>query len=493
MPKKADMEIFELFHFEDDLFFNKDYKEKWLIDIWNGDLEWNKLPHHVLKKRKKGEKNFRYADEKDEIITASLEKKDTHSNKNSVDVVPYRIPLDPPKGLFTKIKYFKNNDHILLKRYMEQKGGLENKLFEKTYGLFLDIKHKLKNQNSVGNLRSHYTLSKEGKILYNATSSYGLLCCIVHKLTFYPQDKADLMLSTWRSDKYEAVVRTGFFENDIKWSDMKYRSYSYAMDSYVRNATEMEKLEQEYRFFGVYEKLLTMNIPDYKKIVVVGNSMPFGDFLERNEIAYSIIEDGAGLFCDYSLLQHSIDSTYPLIEQYMNKKYSNLYGGKFCEKIYINVKAQKKEYNDARTIDFAPVTLIDSLSNTNRKKILSIYGVDEASSINNKRVCLLLTYPLAQREKFTINEEKQCYSLLADMFGADCDEVHLKAHPDDRTDFSEIEGIKIINRNVLSELLWYETKTQYVKAIATVSTSMNNLLCVDKGIVFDVTFWRLLA
>lgn len=92
------------------------------------------------------------------------------------------------------------------------------------------------------------------------------------------------------------------------------------------------------------------------------------------------------------------------------------------------------------------------------KKIFGIYGVNEAKKINQNSACLLLTYPLAQREKFTVNQEKMCFSLLADIFGSDCDEIHLKAHPDDRTDFSDIEGLTIINRNVLSELLWYEKK-----------------------------------
>ena len=81
-----------------------------------------------------------------------------------------------------------------------------------------------------------------------------------------------------------------------------------------------------------------------------------------------------------------------------------------------------------------------------------------------------------------------CFSLLADIFGSDCDEIHLKAHPDDRTDFSDIEGLTIINRNVLSELLWYEKKTMYKKAYATVSTSTNNLLCVEKKTSFDSKF-----
>ena len=108
--------------------------------------------------------------------------------------------------------------------------------------------------------------------------------------------------------------------------------------------------------------------------------------------------------------------------------------------------------------------------------------------MNSRKSCLLLTYPLAQREGLTISEEKMVYTLLADIFAGDYEEYHLKAHPDDRTDFSEIENFKIINRQVLSELLWYETKTEYDVAISAISTSTNNLLCVKKRIILDSQF-----
>lgn len=150
------------------------------------------------------------------------------------------------------------------------------------------------------------------------------------------------MLSSWRRDKLYAIINTHFFDEVFIWSDTKCRDISYAMDKVMINATELDKLEQEYRFFGIYERLIPFKINDYKQIIIAGNSMPFGDFLERNEVEYNIIEDGAGLYCDYSLLQHSISQTYPLIEQYMIAKYRNLQGGKFCKNIYINVSAQKR-------------------------------------------------------------------------------------------------------------------------------------------------------
>ena len=51
-----------------------------------------------------------------------------------------------------------------------------------------------------------------------------------------------------------------------------------------------------------------------------------------------------------------------------------------------------------------------------------------------------------------------------------------------------IEDFKVVNRQVLSELLWYETKTEFDIAISAVSTSLNNLLCVKQGITLDAQF-----
>lgn len=480
LPKKADMEIFRLFHFEDDLFFNKNYEEKWLIDIWSGDLKWNNLPHYSFSHKKKQINQKTSANQSKAIATKEV--------KKGFSYEPYKLVPQVPDGIKKKIQYFKANDHIVLKKYMSGKGRLQYAMFNALYNAMADTKHRIKGENKVGNKKAEFSLNPNGKLLYNATSAYGLLCCIVHKLSLHPNEPADLMLSSWRKDKLCAVNNSHFFENVIIWSDMRYRDVSYAMDKVMHDATELDKIEQEYRFFSIYEKLIPFKINEYKEIVIAGNSMPFGDFLERNEVEYSIIEDGAGLYCDYSLLQHSIENTYPKIEQYMIAKYKNLQGGKYCKNIFINAKAQRKEYDHSRTVNFAPVELIEGLSPAQRKKIFEIYSVNEAETINRNKACLLLTYPLAQREKFTVNEEKMCYALLADIFGGDCDEIHLKAHPDDRTDFSDIEGLTIVNRNVLSELLWYEMKTTYNKAYATVSTSTNNLLCAEKKTAFDSTF-----
>lgn len=52
----------------------------------------------------------------------------------------------------------------------------------------------------------------------------------------------------------------------------------------------------------------------------------------------------------------------------MIAKYRNLQGGKFCKNIYINVSAQKKKYENSRTVDFAPVELIEKLTNVQKQK-----------------------------------------------------------------------------------------------------------------------------
>lgn len=105
-----------------------------------------------------------------------------------------------------------------------------------------------------------------------ATSSYGLLCCIVHKLTFHPNESADLMLSSWRRDKLYAIINTHFFD-EVFIGVTRSRDISYAMDKVMINATELDKLEQEYRFFGIYERLIPFKINDYKQIIIACNSM----------------------------------------------------------------------------------------------------------------------------------------------------------------------------------------------------------------------------
>ncbi len=466
LPRQKDMEIFKLFHFEDDLFFNKDYATKKLIDVWRGDLKWQNLM--------------------EEKANAS---KNTSSNLAVIKYQPYVERVEPPKGL-KKIKYFYKNDHIILQKYMEKKygNGIRYKLFYSTYQLAKKKHHLKRGLNDAGNRIEDFTLSKNGNILYNATSAYGLLCCMLHKLTFHADESAEIMLSVWRKDKIPAVRDTDIFVNVILWDDLKYRSIDYAMDKVLQNATEVEFLEQEWRFFKEYEKLLPFKISNYKKIIIAGNSMPFGCYLERNQVPYDMIEDGAGIFSNPALLLNFIQNTYPLLEQYMIRKYKIFEGSKYCVNTYINYAAQKGKYSESNTVDFQPVKLVEKLPSWQRRRIFRVFGIKEAHETNRKKTCLLLTYPLAQREKITVEAEKKIYALLADIFANGYEEYHLKAHPDDRTDFSEIEDFKIINRQVLSELLWYETKTEYDIAISVVSTSLNNLLCIRRGVTMDEVF-----
>lgn len=465
LPRQSDMEIFKLFHFEDDLFYSKDYAVKKLIHIWNEDLEWQNL--------------------KDKEKSAG---KNVQINSVTPPYQPYVEKVNPPKGL-KRIKYFVQNDHIILQKYMEkQYGGIRYKIFNSVYQ-GIKKRHHLKNGlNEVGNRLEDFALNNAGKILYNATSAYGLFCCMLHKIVFHPEESSDLMLSVWRKDKIPAVKETGIFKEVLLWDDLKYRAVDYPMDEVLENATEMEFLEQEWRFFKEYEKLLPFQICEYKEIVIAGNSMPFGCYLERNQVPYNVIEDGAGIYSNPALLLHYIQDTYPALERYMIRKYKIFAGSKYCQKTYINYAAQTGKYSESNTVDFRPVKLVEKLPTWQRRGIMRVFGVKEANDMNDRKSCLLLTYPLAQREKLTVSEEKMVYTLLADIFASGYEEYHLKAHPDDRTDFSEIEGFKIVNRQVLSELLWYETKTEYDIAISAVSTSLNNLLCVKNGITLDAQF-----
>jgi len=478
-PRNGDMQIFKLFHFEDDLFFNQNYRKKRLVDIWQGDLEWQNLRE---KKEMKGKV------EQKETMSAA-------SKSHEVNVAPIRL-LEPfladtkiPEGA-NKWKYYLKSDHIILQRaiYRKYNGkGIYN-VWDNIYSGLKFMHHRKKGLNAVGNCKADYTLTVGKPILYCATSAYAVLTCMIHKLVFHPKEQAHLMLSIWRKDKMEDVKKTAIFNKVFLWNDLDYRTYDYKMDKLLINGSEMDYLELEWRFFKEYEKLLPFKISEYSAIVIHGNSMPFGCHLERNEVPYEVIEDGAGLYTNPGLLLHFIEETYPLIEQFLLKKYKIFSGSKWCRKYYINMDVQQGQCDDAKVEDFKPVELLEKIDVANRRRIFNVFHVHEAGGKNDASACLLLTYPLAQREKLTHEEEKYIFTLLADIYAPECSEYHLKAHPDDRTDFSGINGFRIIDKGILSELLWYETKTNYELAISTVSTSLNNIQCAKRGMTFGPEF-----
>lgn len=327
--------------------------------------------------------------------------------------------------------------------------------------------------------------------LYIATSNYNLLCCLVHKIMYHPNEPCDLALSIWRKDKTAALKSEMFFEHIYLMDDNHFRNMTWALDKEIENASNKET---DYLVEGFYDKFyeeLPFCLLEYKKIVATNTIMPITVLLQKLHLRYDCMEEAAGLYSDNHLLMNNMKHFHPKSEIYALEKYKMLNMDHVKGKRFVNLDAQTGKYSQKNVVDFNVVRNLKSLDIHTRQKILHVFSAKEAEKGEERPTCLVLTYPLSTRSGLTEEEHLEAYRLIMDIF---CENklVHFKPHPDDKVNYSNYferePDFKLINKQILSELLEFETKTTYLKAITTVSTSTNNLQNTSQKIVFGKAF-----
>lgn len=334
-------------------------------------------------------------------------------------------------------------------------------------------------------------VKKDRKCLYIATSNYNLLCCMIHKEIYHKNDACDLALSIWRKDKVPELRAEKFFENIYIMDDNHFRNMTWQLDKKIEGKS---REEIDYLVEGFYDEFyeeLPVRILRYCCIVATNTIMPVTVLLQKLHLPYDCMEEAAGLYSDNSLLMNNMRGFHPKSEIYALDKYKMFDMNHVKGKRFVNLSAQSGDYSKKNLVNFNVVEELRRFDSETRKRILKVFSSKEAEYGESKSTCLILTYPLSTRSGLTEEEYVETYLLLMDMFGYD-KVIHFKPHPDDKVDhqkyFSSLKDFKLINRQVLSELLEFETKTRYVRAVTTVSTSTNNLQNCDEKVVFGKSF-----
>ena len=119
-------------------------------------------------------------------------------------------------------------------------------------------------------------------ILYQALSSYQILECIVHRLTFHSGEKAELMLGNYileRMPQYREAATRGFFDRVLLFRYGGYRG-------------DEEKILKEVR-----EEFLSVcgrRAEEYDKIYAAGIHTWLQVQWAREGISFAMFEDGSG-------------------------------------------------------------------------------------------------------------------------------------------------------------------------------------------------------
>lgn len=466
-PSHGDMSIFRVFYFEDDMFFGQNYSKQDIAALWEEDLKKKNLLPDIQTGKK-------IEPEMDVIVPEmkSIKATEVQIPKSSIPITSDKIDLVHISNRQLGGYYFLFNRRKFNKWLENQcRGKIKKIMIYEPYMLAKRIKDKIVHKD----------------VLYIATSSYNVLCCILHKQVYNMNKHCVLLLSDWRVNLVEGIKQSSIFSDVVLMPDISLREISKKMDQEFIHFSELEKEQKAIEFMELYANTIPVDVFSFANIVVCNDTMPIGSFLCENRVKYDYIEDGNGLFSDNTLLRDNIEKITPLIERYYIEKYHILQHSEFIKNFYINFDAQVMDEFPNNVHDFNAVKLLEKQKTEFLNCVLQIYGGKLKPDSGESNCVLILTYPLAQRLGMSFSDQYLFYAFVMDIF-AHNKIIHLKPHPDDKGDYSEFEGVEIIPKTILAELLWFVTKTKYDKAITAVSTSMGALKNYNEGLVFPKEF-----
>ncbi len=466
-PSPGDMAVFRIFYFEDELFFGKNYIKRDMVTLWKEDLRKKNMAGGTQTAAQP------VRDKSANVESAGEEK------KGMLEIPKASIPVTSDKIDLVHISerqrggYYFLFDRRKFHRWLENQCGspVKRLLLYKPYMGLKAMKDKVKHKD----------------ILYVAISSYNILCCILHKQTYCAEKRAVLLLSDWRASLAGNIRQSGIFSDVVLMPDIRLREITKNMNREFMDSGDLEKRKKAEEFMQIYEEALPLDVFSFARIVLCNDTMPIGSYLCENKVKYDFIEDGNGIFSDNTLLRENVEKITPLVERYFIDKHHILQHSDFVKNFYVNYNAQAVNHFSSNVHDFNTVHLLEKQKGEVLNAILQIYGARLKQDAGEENCALILTYPLAQRLGITYGEQYMFYALVMDIF-AHNKSIHLKPHPDDRGDYAGFEDVKVIPKAVLSELLWYVTKTKYDMAINAVSTSMGALQNYREGISLSREF-----
>lgn len=298
-------------------------------------------------------------------------------------------------------------------------------------------------------------------ILYQVISSYQLLCAITHKSTAHKDDECVLIISTWLVDKFPHYKDLNkFFKKVI------------VMDAQMRISDKYHEENKDY-----CEKLLLDNgfsIGDFSEIHAMGYHYNFGAYLSHNNIKHNFWEDATGLLSSPEILININRNGFPKIAEFCEAEH--LYDGTAngIDKVYCNLRAQKKGFKLENAVDFDVVKEYMTLDESLRAEILAFFSDVTEISINENAV-LILTQQFFSLLVMSFEEQALIYQLFSDYFFEN-EVLVFKTHPDDYMFYGILfPEAAVIKKKFPAEFL-PTLFTNKPKKIATISsTAINNL------------------
>lgn len=327
-------------------------------------------------------------------------------------------------------------------------------------------------------------------ILYHASTMYHLLCCIVHKLAYYPDDDAELLILEYikpdknRKSFLKQVIDSGFFATARYVPEQKFKlKKGNALDN---TSSEKEIKSVIENISKTFENWLDEDITKFEEIYVASDQHSLGIYLTNKGIPYHYFEDASGRLSEqlrYISITKSNNMTNHIINEYLG-----CMGRNSCVKSKLcDLRHQQKGFYDEKAEDFCIYDILKFKIPDKVPDIINFFGGISHKIRGDKKICLYLTQDLNTLKIKDLDLQELVMTTLVDYMCGDEYVLVVKPHPKDRwQNYRRIfSDCILLEKSEPSELLPFVIDREVDMALTASSTSIRG---VDKFAVHSYYF-----
>ena len=372
------------------------------------------------------------------------------------------------------------------------KNEFKAKLYEKLQGrpvLFSIARNAyrfLKKIRRIGKPKEKKFIIDTKTDLYYAMSNFNILCCILHKICFNADKPAILMIHDYRKDRYEALKKTGFFDDVLLFSEA---TANEAIKKYSPNEIEKNIDTVSKKILRIVDELLPFDIRAFDEIHLISDHYLLGAYCVYNKIKYNYFEDGTGTYTYNDLIRLTQEKFTP-IQPFLIDKFGLLGKNNSVKKRFVKYSSQTKEFKpDSSFVDFSAEALLTDIPEFDLKKILSVYNGQKIKTSPDFKYAIILTQPFVSWQQLDEESHKMLYSILVDYFLQGY-KIIIKPHPTDRIDYkSFIKDTICINPSLIAELLPFVIERPFDLGITVSTDAIHNMgNIINNKIFFNLEF-----
>ena len=226
--------------------------------------------------------------------------------------------------------------------------------------------------------------------LYYGLTNYHLLCSILHKLVYFPDEKAIFVASEGRTkDRIEILRKLKIFDEVYYIEDKKLRNES-LNDTLTEQSSDLEIENIAREYVCKYEKVLPFDMKKMDDFYIFADHGAFGLYLLIKKQKFIYIEDARGIYSKWKDLARIIKAKD--LGMHIMSVYYKAYGrSDLITQNYVAYDSQLEGCDFNNCVDFDVNVLLDKLDSEQLNEVFEVFKFKKYETKSEQKNALILT------------------------------------------------------------------------------------------------------